>query len=348
MAASATSDQLIKSGYCVVKAGRDTVETKEATHFTHLYYAYLQLNDLGELIIQKTLDIEKFIEAVDRADKIPMLSIGGPKQEKPGATDPAVAISGMVNDPVKRKNFIKSSIDFAEKFGFKGIELAWEYPRTEADMTNLEDLFEDWSSEASGSGLLLGLKVYRAPELPTTNAKNNLKYPLTDDFIKCVDIFNIILYNYFPITCAHSQVDSSKTVSVNCTSDAIALWSKTNVPKTKLVMGIPLFGKEWKLAYPSDENKIGSQVIAYNGNISYGEIQNPEGGAFDATTKTMYMTQGDSWYGYDGKRSIKSKIDYLKQEGLGGYFLHAIRDDDDDQTLAKTGTYISLILNVTI
>ncbi|XP_060973791.1 class V chitinase CHIT5 isoform X1 [Cannabis sativa] len=311
--------------------------------FTHLYYAFLQVQEgTGELIIPPELeeDMRSFVNCAHDKNKKALVSIGGPKTK---TDDPSSAISMMARSADKRNKFVESTLAFAKDFGFDGFELAWEYPKTKNEMRNLSNLFSGWKSSLKSSkddtkNLLLSIAVYCKPIIPNISSNQEIKYP--HELENYVDIFNIILYNYCPVTCQHSQFNPSNPGPNNSSEDSIKSWTTTSGFSTyKLVMGIPLYGQKWILGDQKDIS-IGAPTIAYVGPVAYKDIPDPEGGIFDKeVTKCMYKADKTTWYGYEATSSITEKVDYANKH-LGGYFLYAIGDDDDDRTMCTAAAGI--------
>ncbi|PON37506.1 1,4-alpha-glucan-branching enzyme, partial [Trema orientale] len=166
----------IKGGYWLSRdAAGFAPERIPTSNFTHLFYAYAPVNATnGKLIISKTQEIKNFVAAVQRGHKKAILSIGGPRT---ATENPTNAISVTANDPIKRASFINSTIDNAVKFGFDGLDLAWEFPDTQADLDNLATLLIEWRNQIDDHQveLLLSATVYFAPELP--RGEKSIKYP---------------------------------------------------------------------------------------------------------------------------------------------------------------------------
>ncbi|XP_062079354.1 class V chitinase CHIT5-like [Humulus lupulus] len=305
--------------------------------FTHLYYAFLQVQaETGELIIPVELeqDMNTFVQCVHDKQKKAIVSIGGTKPNNSKSDDPSIAISTMAKSAAKRSKFIESTFAFAKNYGFDGLELAWVYPKTKNDMRNLTNLFSEWKA-SNTEKKLLSAAVYCQPNIPN-DSNQEIKYPAELD--KHIDILNIILYNYCPVTCQHSQFNPSNPGPVNSSKLAIDLWSEARISKYKLVMGIPLYGGKWILADEKDTS-IGAPVEGYLGRVAYRDIPDPEAGKFDdKVTKCMYKAENEGdravWYGYEATPSVMEKVEYAKKN-LGGYFLYSIGYDDDDFTLCS-------------
>ncbi|KAI3821737.1 hypothetical protein L1987_09309 [Smallanthus sonchifolius] len=50
----------------------------------------------------------------------------------------------MASQPYSRSTFINSTIKVARDYGFDGVDLDWEFPSNESDMSNLGLLFNEW------------------------------------------------------------------------------------------------------------------------------------------------------------------------------------------------------------
>uniref|UniRef100_A0A803QAA3 GH18 domain-containing protein n=1 Tax=Cannabis sativa TaxID=3483 RepID=A0A803QAA3_CANSA len=248
-----------------------------------------------------------------------MVSIGGPKPNNDAtAIDPSIAISQMAGNTASRKRFIETTLALAENYKFDGVELAWIYPKTKLDMTNLHNLFREWKIAAdlhnfpNGRKLLLSAAVYCYPSIP--NAPNEeVRY--TGELDTCIDIFNIIFYNYSPVTSYHSRFGPIRPSHNYNTQDALQEWRNVRISLTKLVMGIPLYGGKWIMADDVNEVTDGAQAVEYKGRVAYRDIPDPEtGGTYDdvawCTSKVERDANGNPfWYGYEDTKSVSKKID---------------------------------------
>ncbi|KAM6555088.1 hypothetical protein CsatB_015850 [Cannabis sativa] len=338
----------MKIGYWLASADqRFPVADNAIPYFTHLYYGFLQVNGgTGDVIIPRELeqDMKTFSEQVRNENKKAMVSIGGPKPNNDAtAADPSIAISQMAGNRASRNRFIETTLALAEKYKFDGVELAWIYPKTMVDMTNLHNLFSEWKRAAdlhnlsNGRKLLLSAAVYCYPSIP--NAPNEeVRY--TGELNTCIDIFNIIFYNYSPVTSYHSRFGRPIRPPHNYnTQDALQEWTNVGISLTKLVMGIPLYGGKWIMADDVNEVTDGAQAVEYKGRVAYRDIPDPESGTYDdvawCTSKVERDANGNPfWYGYEDTQSVREKV-LQANNRLGGYFLYAINHDADDLTLCR-------------
>ncbi|KAL9400418.1 hypothetical protein Peur_009379 [Populus x canadensis] len=162
-------------------------------------------------------------------------------------------------------------------------------------------------------------------------------YP-ADSINKYVDWINPMCYDYHgtwenftgPIAALY---DPKSNVS---TSFGIGSWIQAGVSPKKLVMGLPLYGRTWKLLDPN-VNGIGARAVGEgpgDGILDYYQVLefNEENNAivnFDGQTVSYYSYAGGFWVGYDDSITIDWKVQFARSRGLGGYFFWALGQDKD-------------------
>lgn len=337
--------QGVKAAYWPSFDGLDA-STIETSYFTHIYYAFL-LPEPATLKLNVTpFDQEKIPEFMDalRAKNPPvktLLSIGG------AGNDPTV-FSKIATTNETRAIFINSSIEVARKYGLDGLDLDWEWPANDQDMLNLGLLYRQWrialDQEAITSGksrLLLTSAVYFSPKFLFGEPSS---YP-ADAINRYVDWVNPMCYDYHGswenFTGPNSALyDTNSNIS---THFGIGSWIQVGVSPNKLVMGLPLYGRTWKLQDPN-VNGIGARAVGKgpgDGILNYNQILefNNENKAivhFDGDFVFYYSYAGDSWIGYDDIMSVDLKIQFARSRGLGGYFFWAL-GQDKDWTISRLG-----------
>ncbi|KAK2991859.1 hypothetical protein RJ640_023881 [Escallonia rubra] len=171
-----------------------------------------------------------------------------------GSNASPYTFSNMVGNSDNRAAFIKSSIDVARRYGFDGLDLDWESPNNQQDMSNLAVFFREWrasvNKESLASGrprILLSAAVYFASKFFLAGVAR--PYP-GDAVNNYVDFLNPMCYDYrgsWHTTVTGSPAllyDNSSNIS---TSFGISSWIEDGVPSKKLVMGMPMYGKTWQL-----------------------------------------------------------------------------------------------------
>lgn len=311
--------------------------------FTHIYYAFLVPEPATFKLNVTSLDQTKIPDFIGSLRHVKtLLSIGG------GASN-ATVFSEMASTHVRRQVFINSTIQVARKYGFQGVDLDWEFPADVVDMSNLGLLYKQWrrclDEEAKMSGkprLLLTSAVYYASKFSVYGGPRS--YP-AGAISKFLDWASPMCFDYHGswenFTGEHSALyDSKSNIS---TSYGIGSWIEAGVPAKKLVMGLPLYGRTWRLRDPK-VNGVGAVAVGVgpgDGVLVYHQILhfNARSNAtvvFDKQSVSYYSYSGRSWIGYDDAGSIKLKVRFAKSLGLGGYFFWAL-GQDKDWTISRQG-----------
>jgi chitinase len=119
---------------------------------------------------------------------------------------------------------------------------------------------------------------------------------------------------------------------------ALEYWLASGVPKHKLILGMPLYGRVFTVANTNDLN-IGADIKGPGlegsftreaGMLGFNEI------CQDLDWKHFWMrnemvpvaVKDDQWLSYDNINSLGLKVDFANWHGLGGVMVWSIETDD--------------------
>ncbi|KAI3973712.1 hypothetical protein MKX01_031132 [Papaver californicum] len=271
------------------------------------------------------------------------------------------AMSAMACKKENRRSFIQSTIEKARQYNFDGVNLGWEFPIGKQGMDNFVSLIAEFrvavDKEASQTGktkLGISVSVLFGPDLSSLKDSRHSPYPAAD-IAPNVDFVNVMCYDYA------GYWNTSRTGSIAglynnssrySTRYGIQKWIEGGVPREKLVMGLPLFGRTWKLqdrknngigaaavgiGSDDDECTKGEGYMLYYNVVTYNDNHNATE-IYDEDTESYYSYSGTNWISYDGEKSIEAKVRYAQQKRLGGYYFFAIEQDCQDNRLSKAGS----------
>ncbi|WP_150269523.1 glycosyl hydrolase family 18 protein [Paenibacillus tepidiphilus] len=250
-----------------------------------------------------------------------------------------------------REVFANSAVDFIRKYKMDGVDLDWEYPvsgglagnsyRPE-DKQNyvllLQKIREKLNAAGSADGKTYLLTIASGAG-PTFVQNNNLS-----GIASVVDWINIMTYDFngsWNTTTGHNAPlyydpaagASGLTDPANYNIDkAVTTYLSSGVPASKLVLGVPFYGRGWGGA-PSTSNGqyqvsagISSTGTWEKGSYDFYDLEtnyiNKNGYTryWNNTAKVPYLynPSTQTFISYDDVESLGHKISYLKTKGLAG------------------------------
>ncbi|MDT0613692.1 glycoside hydrolase family 18 chitinase [Streptomyces lancefieldiae] len=250
--------------------------------------------------------------------------------------------SGGFPDAVKNPAaFAKSCHDLVEDPRwadvFDGIDLDWEYPNAcglSCDTTSTKNAF---SSMMKAMRAEFGNDLVTAAT--TADASDGGKIEAADYGAAApyIDWYNVMTYDFFGAwakngpTAPHSPLTSYDGIPQQGfnSAEAIAKFKATGVPADKLLLGIGFYGRGWTgvtQAAPGG-TATGPAAGTYETGIEDYKVLKNSCPATGTIAGTAYAHCGTNWWSYDTPATIKSKMDWAEQQGLGGAFFWEFSGD---------------------
>jgi len=224
---------------------------------------------------------------------------------------------------------LKEKVTF---YGFDGVEINWLYPvnggngaiksRAE-DKKTFTKLIKDIRKTLDKISLSTKKSYILSFGIPAD--REYVNWVNFNEIIPNVDYVTLQAYDYdYSAAGKTSHISNLYSPSSNIsTSSFVDFYIKNGIPSDKLTIGIPLYGKAWKVN--STENQglnviytknLYPQGIAYDlikKLISFGFKEQ-----FDEGSKSAYIFENNTFISYENEKSIKETIDYSKRLGLRG------------------------------
>lgn len=316
----------VKSGEEVVAASRDSKVVvayvtswsevmPDPQYMTHINYAFGHVNESFNGV--KIDNEERLRQIVDLRKQKPelkvLLSIGGWGSGR---------FSEMAANDEYRCAFAADCDRVVKEFALDGIDIDWEYPTS--SMANISSSPDDTENFTL---LMQDIRAAIGNEKELTLATvASARYIDFKAILPSVDFVNIMAYDMASAPKHHSALYPSGH-SGDITSDgAVTAHLKAGVPPSKLVMGMPFYGRGGD-GYPrfQDYNKVGNTDTQYTEK-------------WDEVAQVPYLADKNDTlvFGFENPRSLAIKCQYILDKDLLGGMYWDYSGDNEQGDLRRT------------
>ncbi|XP_053674557.1 acidic mammalian chitinase-like [Anopheles nili] len=339
--------------------GKFTVDNVDPFLCTQLNYAFFDINPNGTVRIideyvalppgPPVYGLDAIAKFNNLKQKNPALktiaSVGG--YNAGTANFSTVAASAQL-----RATFASNAVAFLQKYRFDGMDIDWEYPLL-ADKANFVLLLKELANAFAPYKLLLTVAV------AATESTSNNAYDISaiSSVVHYINLMEYVMQGNYGVTRHHAPLyvgpttvdDTSYKRQLNVEA-SVKYWLSKGAPAAKLILGIPFFGKTFKLTNSTVDgvgaptNGVGTEgpYTKQAGTLAYYEIcQRPwTRNQFDPVQNAAYASGNGDWVSYDNVNSIALKCNLIAKYGLGGGMVWSIESDD---FLGVCGTKFELL-----
>ena len=301
---------------------------------THVNYAFADIRD-GKVVEGFARDAENFKALGAVRARHPhlrlLVSVGGWTWSG--------GFSDMASTPEGRRRFVESAVDFVRRHDLDGFDVDWEYPglpgagnpHRPEDKENFTALMSELRAALDRDGaarkrtLLLTLAAGASPDF--------LAHTEMDEVAAVSDFVNLMTYD-FRVAGAeglaghHANLYPHPADPRQRSADgAVREFLAAGVPASKLVLGVPFYGRAWVVAATGDTFLYQpGQAPAERLETKYGALattlvdRNGFARRWDAAAQAPYLWNAGKrvFVSYEDPESLRLKTRYIVEKGLAG------------------------------
>lgn len=274
-------------------------------------YAFANVGPAGGTAISSPSTLTEVVAKAKANGAKVMLSISGAHAD----------FLSTCSTPQNRNTLVKGLMDKVRQYNLDGIDMDWEYPKT-SDGT--ADTYVLMMKELSDSLHRDGKYYLTAAVTAGIYGSSGIK----SDVFPLVDFLNIMAYDDFSSTAGENYRQHSSLSVYNRSRDH---WLNVRaLPASKLVMGIPAYGRNSGATQISTSYKT---IINTGTVLGPSDIYNSDSAMIAKTDGTLFKTY------YNGMRTVKIKSKDAKDRNIAGVMFWEIGHDqggnNNDYSLIK-------------
>ena len=322
-----------------------------AQKLTHINYAFGLVNTAAEIYLQadgpENLARLQALKARNPNLKV-ILSVGGW-----GADN----FSEAALTHTTRLQFTQSAVDHIKRYALDGIDLDWEYPgqpgpgisfrpEDKQNFTLLLRMLRESFDALSDAQGRTGDKRYTL-SIASAGGRNYFDNTEMNVLHRYLDWINIMSYdmtgNWSDTTGHHAGLFGRRDGP--STAGYVRQHLEAGIPASKLVVGIPFYGKGWTEVNRAKRG-LNQPAGCFTESYSFSELmrqyinRNGFQRHWDRAARNPYLWDpvSTTWITYDDPESLKHKARFVKRNHLGGvmYWEHS---HDPDEVLLNTLYY---------
>ncbi|WP_317175765.1 glycoside hydrolase family 18 protein [Halomontanus rarus] len=284
---------------------------------THVFYSFAKTDD-GVIsgVTDGNGDPDRIRPIVERKAENPDLKVS----ISVGGWGLCEDFPEMAATQENRERFAESVVEFLREYDLDGLDYDWEFPEAQHrdDYTAMVETLRSYLDEAGeedGKHYLL--------TSATSTAPSHIEGIDFEAVTPHYDFFNVMTYDMLSEEeTHHTNLYTSPHNSTYSVHNTIEMYADRGVPPEKMVIGSGFYSRCGVRINYED------LVPEYVENDAYTTH-------WDVEAQAPYLTGPEGFISYDDPRSVRRKVDYLREQNLRGImFWHYNGDREDELTNA--------------
>lgn len=337
--------------------GTVNIDSIAAGRLTHINYAFSKIEE-GRLVEGFESDASNYRRLHDLKSRNPNLKV----LSSVGGWTWSDTFSAMVAEQASRQTFIHSAIEFVRRHQLDGLDIDWEYP-------GLRGAGNPYRSEDGQNFTLLLRELRQAldaleqevnrPLLLTIASggfNNYVEKSELGEWQAYLDYINIMAYDYnYPadgaVTGHHAGLFTHpQDKTQNSADNAVQQHLKAGVPASKLVLGVPFYGRMW-MQVNNENNGLFQPGSNNTMDLGGGSYKNLHGQLIDkhgfkrywddiAKAPWLWHAEKNVLVSYEDSESLHHKSQYVIDNNLAGVMFWRYSSDYQGTLLDSLYRYL--------
>ncbi|EKM80957.1 hypothetical protein AGABI1DRAFT_112662 [Agaricus bisporus var. burnettii JB137-S8] len=241
------------------------------------------------------------------------------------------SIHPVVVNPTLRAKFVESSVRLLEDYGLDGLDVDYEYPSNDAQARGYVDLLRELRIALDNHAKAKGADYRFLLTIAAPCGPDNYRKLHVADMDKVLDFWNLMAYDFSGSwdSKAHNQANLyGPPINAN---DAVHFYTSHGVHPSKVILGIPLYGRSFASTKGVNESYSGVgggtwesgvydyRVLPLPGSYVYRDQNLGASWTYDHQTKELVS--------FDNEDVAQWKGEYIKRQGLGGSMFWELSGD---------------------
>jgi len=239
----------------------------------------------------------------------------------------------IVINPSSRAKFVQSSIELLEDYGLDGLDIDYEYPQNESQAKGYVELLKELraaldhhaTQKKATYRFLLSIAAPCGPE--------NYKKLYISEMDRVLDFWNLMAYDFSGSWDTVSNHHANLYGDPLSASQAVEWYISNGVPRSKIVLGIPLYGRSFLNTEGPGSRYSGVGPGSWEAGVyDYRALPLPQSYKFrddKIVASWTYDYQKKEMISYDDEEVGRMKGEYIQREGLGGSMFWELSGDKE-------------------
>ncbi|KAK2463279.1 hypothetical protein APHAL10511_004934 [Amanita phalloides] len=240
----------------------------------------------------------------------------------------------VVINPSSRAKFVQTSVTLLEDYGLDGLDIDYEYPQTESQAKGYVELLKELRVALDRLAVQKRTKYRFLLTIAAPCGPDNYKKLYVREMDHFIDFWNLMAYDFSGSWDSASNHQANLYGGQISASQAVDWYISSGVARSKIVLGIPLYGRSFLNTEGPGSKYSGAGPGSWEAGV-YDYRALPLPGSHKLRDDRLiaswtYDYQKKEMVSYDDEVVARWKGRYIEKEGLGGSMFWELSGDKGD------------------